>query len=66
MVAAGGDPLCQCELASLHAKGLGTRVDFKQAEMWYSRSAVQGFGAALAGLGIIKLYGCVAGRGDPP
>ncbi len=62
---AGGDALCQCELGSLYAKGLGVPVDFRQAAVWYSQAAAQGFGAAFAGLGNIKLFGCVAPSGCP-
>lgn len=49
--AAGGDPRAQFAIANDYYRGLGVPQDYRQALLWYSKAANQGFAPAQTQLG---------------
>src|SRR5215468_2523412 len=56
-LAKAGDPKAERLLGKMYSDGLGVEQDYKQAALWYQRSANQGYAAAMADLGDLYFYG---------
>lgn len=55
--AESGNPRGQKELGNCYRDGIGTKVDYIQAEKWYRKSAEQGFAPAMTNLGWLYSLG---------
>jgi serine/threonine protein kinase/tetratricopeptide (TPR) repeat protein len=62
LAAARGDAWAQSDYGDYFADGIAVPQDFRQAVIWYRRSAEQGYSPAQANLGLMHMHG----SGVPP